>query len=89
MSRYLMSSPTIREAGLYRYERLASGEAANWYSEGPVVSAIANADTADELAAIVGAPIVPRRLDVVMDIGDVALVFIDGTYQIGLLCRIG
>lgn len=75
MARYLLNSPRLTAFGTWRYSGPLSLAQARAFIEMPFESAIGHAATARRLAVLLGVPVPCRRVSVVMQPGDEALVW--------------
>ena len=73
--RYILNSAVITGPGRYQYKTITPAVARRWLAAGPYTSTVGYQETADALAALLGAEIPVNRQMVKMAPGDQALVF--------------
>lgn len=74
--KYILNSPIITNFGYWLYRGpLSLGEAMEFFSGEPVISAVGHVATAEVIQALLGIPVECVRRQIKMEVGDSALVF--------------
>jgi hypothetical protein len=72
---YVLNSPILTGFGLYRYKEITTIQAKEILKNGTFVSAIGHEATANLLSNLLEAEIKYNRISIVMQAGDIAVVF--------------